>query len=1268
MKQLIIRLSIVLFISVSLNDLFAQQLPEIIAPAPVARQFQKFLGYPVSPATGTANVSIPLYNLQTAGINIPFSLQYHSSGIKVYDSPGNIGYGWTLFPGFRITRTIMGNPDDNCKTDDIRYTSYPNSVAFDQYLCNMGVYPGVPVSSPDPALNRRLDGQYDIFSVHLPNLNTSFIVQWVNGELKGVPIPEAPVVIKPVRVGAGSGPLYFSYFEVTDDKGIVYVFGKDHKDYLDNDWAATTEWMLEKIIAPGVGNTIDFTYQSSNAPWYDGFTTQSYEVDDYRPDVNMIQSCNYGNHYDNVFGAASESAPINNHSYNTWSLTSMNFPTGRVDFAYSDQGLVKLSSIKVFNSNNAEVKKIEFSRVPDWDLLNTVTVSGEGQYSFEYDMQPFTNPAGNLLGQDFSGYYNGQNNYTLVPSISLTMYPTTPGGGSYTLPIGSANRQPDEVKMQSHILKKIIYPTGGYNKFYYESHKFISKGVPSFGMGLRIASTEVYDPVSNKTITNLYKYGENESGYGNLSAGYYVNGYSSALDEYAFVSDRIMVAVNTWGPNGSGGPDLTMRRRSISSRHRFSNFNFNIPVWYPEVNVYSDGGKTTYRYEYTPSYFVDEPVSLPNGFGTSDTKNYYIGMLRNLGLSGPRLTTKQIRSGQDKLLQETSYTYTGGGAGVTGLIVEPAASYMTYQADVIGAGTSQACYNITNRTPYSYPEIGNGYPSSGIVSTFLSLAKPFTVRSYIIEKNNDNVASITQKDYQDNNVLETVTSFDYEGIPYTFNVNSKSVTTSTNGTITEKYYYPTSINVPDISSLSSAQQAMVGTLLNNNRLTTVIQKSSFRNVSTPISSTLFGYKDWGNNIFAPEQVYTKTGSNAYGSRLHFYNYDDKANVLSVSKENDVKNSYIWGYNKSYPIAQAINANSNEIFFDSFEENVPGWESTLTAYDNSVKRSGKVSGRIDKPTSGELVCLSNKWCQVSLTATKKFKFSGWVYSNGPSVELFLIMKRAGEPTYYSYFDRVETNITGKWVYIEKDADVPSDVVQMAVRLDNNGGGTVWFDDIRLHPSAAMMTTYTYEPLIGMTSQCDVNNRITYYEYDGFGRLNLIRDQDKNILKKICYNYAGQQEQCAVFSSDPINDYYYSQNCPVGQTPVGYYVSVPAGMFSSTVSQTDANQQAAAYAQGQANQNGSCQQQNVTLYYNNSSGNTYYLELYNSSTGQSYWFTVYSGSGTIGDVPAGNYDIYITPANSNYQSYSIGCGYYNSGYNTVYFYGVPLNTSCNYFNMY
>ncbi len=57
--------------------------------------------------------------------------------------------------------------------------------------------------------------------------------------------------------------------------------------------------------------------------------------------------------------------------------------------------------------------------------------------------------------------------------------------------------------------------------------------------------------------------------------------------------------------------------------------------------------------------------------------------------------------------------------------------------------------------------------------------------------------------------------------------------------------------------------------------------------------------------------------------------------------------------------------------------------------------------------------------------------------------------------------------------------------------------------------AMVTTYTYDPLIGVTSITDPKGYTTYYEYDEFNRLRQVKDQDGKILSKNEYHYKDQQ---------------------------------------------------------------------------------------------------------------------------------------------------------------
>ncbi|WP_264530380.1 DUF5977 domain-containing protein [Flavobacterium sp. N502540] len=134
--------------------------------------------------------------------------------------------------------------------------------------------------------------------------------------------------------------------------------------------------------------------------------------------------------------------------------------------------------------------------------------------------------------------------------------------------------------------------------------------------------------------------------------------------------------------------------------------------------------------------------------------------------------------------------------------------------------------------------------------------------------------------------------------------------------------------------------------------------------------------------------------------------------------------------------------------------------------------------------------------------------------------------------------------------------------------------------------AFITTYTYNPLVGVTSITDPKGVPSYYEYDSFGRLKFIKDQDLNVLQKYCYNYKGQQTDCSDNTST--TEYFYKSaartgsftrnNCPVGGTGQSVSYSQDVGAYISTISQADAESKGLDKfnTEGQiyANANGGC----------------------------------------------------------------------------------------------
>ncbi|XHR96165.1 hypothetical protein ACFJIV_05640 [Mucilaginibacter sp. UC70_90] len=886
------------------NDPNGISVPKIIPPSPTSQEFQRFLGYSADGSTGTVNVSIPLYTISLPGINIPLSLKYNTSGIKVSQSIGTLGYGWSLFPGFRITRTIMGKSDNMYRTNNIQTQNQDAD-----YLSQISTLSGGEIPT------NGIDGQFDIFTIHLPNYNGSFIVQWNGSAFSAVSVPAAPIKITPVN----SSDLSYG-FTVTDDKGIVYDFGLvgGAVEYVNGPNTDITSWMLKSISLPGQNNAITFQYQTSvaNGPAiapnqyetiWDNFTTIGVDFRMTSDLYGIPGGADLGAQY----GSENVSAGYDSNG-TEMTLSTITFPGGSAKFTYStvvNQGY--LQNIKIYNSDQSIIiKNIDVSVNSTSTNLESVNISGQGTYKMQY--RPHL-PAYNIFDQDRWGYFNNKGNTTMIPAMTLPMMLTNPSTGNTTVYqdkyFPGANKDVDTTAMMGNSLQRITYPTGGWSNFYFEPHAFLHNNVANYGGGLRIRRIDTYDPVSAKIITKTYAYGTGESGMAVLN---------SYPEDDSFLDVRMLYASSS-GHEAEG----SVRRVTVNSQSRYRYFSMNTSIWYDVVTEYSDGGKTVYYYKYLPNdvYFIS---NLGHNLD-------FLQNLNSLVCPAPDLVKKEVYKNNGSgytLLSEENYhfnSYDNNGplsSYVQGLIVNPAANI------VADSGQGLTADNKYWSSAYSIYNYWFQYATPTPVPFLVAPYKINTLANVLMDQN--------KVDYQNNGTITQTTVNDYGDVGAPYNMTRQTVTASNGDSYLTNFYYPTSSSIPN---LTSAQQTMVNTLKTNNRLTTLVEKTSFKNSTVPLSSMLYSYADWGNNILNPQTVYTSTAAAAFDPRLQFQGYDNKGNIQSVSKDGGSATCYIYGYGGNYPIAQISNADYNTVVtvlggasaVQTFRDNVSPTDAAVNAF-------------------------------------------------------------------------------------------------------------------------------------------------------------------------------------------------------------------------------------------------------------------------------------------------------------------------------------------------
>jgi YD repeat-containing protein len=747
-----------------------------------------------------------------------------------------------------------------------------------------------------------------------------------------------------------------------------------------------------------------------------------------------------------------------------------------------------------------------------------------------------------------------------------------------------------------------------------------------YGGGLRIRKITDFDQLGNKTNVKKFDYIFTDD-YGKLRS----SGRRMLKPDYSYFEQAIIYGC-------PGGGFIYKLMRASDSYLPLTAYSGNL-VGYDKVTVYygenGDNGKSEYTYSNAAGNaltYIDGATPLNGIFPTATGVNFEIDIYEP-PVSGPKPKTPLFAilpvTDNGNLLKVIDYKFTGG-------------NYQIIKAEENVYTNLLAGQDIywwaVQQTPRKFSTIEGqviSVPARGLASYRKNYPALVATRNELTTK------TTTIYDQTDNTKLSTtVQNFLYDNTTH-LQLLKQEIYNSKNQLLKTEYKYPY-----DFASPLGSTPNIYNTMLNRNMLTPVIEQKNFNGTSF-LQSSKTNYFDWGNNILKPQTIDIQKGSAAIETMLRYNAYDAKGNPLSVSKENDVKLAYVWDYTSTYPIAEVNNVAQSDIAFTSFEADGKGnWVYTGTPEADAKAPTGKLVYTLNG---------SNSMTKTGLNTATIYIVSYWAKN---AAALSIAGTIAGYP--------ISGRALNGWTYYEHKI-----TGQNTINISGNGS----IDELRLYPEKALMTTYTYMPLIGITSQCDANNRITYYEYDAFNRLILIRDQDNNILKKICYNYAGQPENCqtlVTYTNTAASQVFTRNNC--GGCDAGSQVtySVPAGIYSSTASQAAADQLAqddiAANGQQYANTNGSCTPTgNVAITYINNFVGAGFTAIYTSSSG-TYTFSVpASGSGVLGCVPAGTYTINISkPGNTNPILFNVGCATF-SGTSANFKFRNVSSTSCNVLNL-
>ena len=488
--------------------------------------------------TGKLNLSIPIYQLKDPDFNLNIALRYNSEGFKPRKHSGYVGYNWFLEAGGCITREVRNIPDEyqrDYKSYKVKgmlpFTLYDKVdkdsifMLYDDVVreCSMFSF------NLDPTCKYDVDYLPDIFHFNFCGYQGTFMINnngevvITGGDYVKIDLDEMKDLTSVSNASAFPTPNVSSRIKIITTDGYTYIFGGDRSSIEYTLAASDTKniskqfptpintWHLKKVIAPNQ-RTISFYYkdfetnnpQKSDPLWmfneyYNYFKeTNRFRIEysrstdvgtdtDIEEEINkMAQNISKGCIIDSIVVSGQNDlhiafhnsiAPhkLYNHSY--YGLCNNNYMLDSI-LVRSDNRILKTARLTSIYKSFLYKNTNGFGYY--WRFLSSVDIDGIGKYLLEYNHP--------------------------------TRYPDLYDFGSADL-----NRIDFYGFCKSNVfsgtLKKITYPTGGYQTFTFEeNHYGIERRYSTYDTAnVQMSSiTMTNKPISGIRIASINTYENNE--------------------------------------------------------------------------------------------------------------------------------------------------------------------------------------------------------------------------------------------------------------------------------------------------------------------------------------------------------------------------------------------------------------------------------------------------------------------------------------------------------------------------------------------------------------------------------------------------------------------------------------------------------------------------------------------------------------------------------------------------------------------------------------